>query len=185
MSTRLPPQLLHLSDCNRHDQIKPHTKNKQAETETKPPCSTATSSTQNGMEGRGAVVLPARSETPRSPQLSWQIPVWSAQWKEIKQHISASLQLLGQSFWYSCSAEYRWESWVSRFLFFFSAFIPPTHQRQRSACVTCDIMNITTECMASIISSHDAAAVLKLWFTLPALCTIYQRGGGLDEGWWD
>ena len=36
-------------------------------------------------------------------------PVWSGQWKEIKQHISASLQLLCQSFRYCCSAEYRWE----------------------------------------------------------------------------
>lgn len=39
-------------------------------------------------------------------------PVWSAEWKEIKQHISASLQLLGQSYWYCSSAEYRWGYWV-------------------------------------------------------------------------
>lgn len=39
-------------------------------------------------------------------------PVWSTEWKEIKQHISASLQLLGQSYWYCRSAEYRWGYWV-------------------------------------------------------------------------
>lgn len=116
-------------------------------------------------------------------------PVWSTEWKEIKQHISASLQLLGQSYWYCRSAEYRWGYWVY-LVSEGNAFKPFTLWKKKTSIrdhlgMIYYITDIQAQCIASIISHLEAVAVRKWWFTMPVSSTTYQRGGGAGGGWWD
>ena len=62
--------------------------------------------TQRDIKGGSAVMLSAHTETEQSFDRA---PAWSTEWKEIKQHFLATLQLQGQSFHFCCSAEHQWE----------------------------------------------------------------------------
>lgn len=180
MSARRPPLLLILSNRNPEDQTEPLNENKQQQTELKQGLvaqwfpfprkewkEEALSCSQLALKQGVRHSCPDRS------------PVWSTEWKEIKQHISASLQLLGPSFWYCCFAEYQWE-YRERGENIFQLFIPPQNKHQRSLCMTYYIIDIQAQCRATIISHLETVAVVKWWFT--TACILHylsaQRWGG-------